>query len=50
MRKGNYFFSSGRGTSTPSQRYLINGFGPNSQYEIRIPLNQPALAGLTLTD
>jgi LPXTG-site transpeptidase (sortase) family protein len=46
---GNYYFSSGPGTNTPSQRYLIDDFGPNSQFEVRIPLNQPALAGLTLT-
>jgi len=46
---GNYFFSSGPGTNTPSQQYGIAGFGPNSQYEVRIPLGQPALAGLTLT-
>jgi len=46
---GNYYFSSGPGTNSPSQQYFINGFGPNSQYEIRIPLGQPALAGLTLT-
>ena len=35
---GNYIFSS-----------LTTGLLPNSQYEVRIPLGQPALSGLTLT-
>lgn len=46
---GNYYFSSGPGTNTTSQIYNIANFGPNSQFEVRIPLGQPALAGLTLT-
>ncbi len=46
---GAYFFSSGPGTSSGNRLYLIDDLNPNSQYEIRIPLTQPALAGLTLT-
>lgn len=46
---GAYFFSSGPGTPSGNQLYLIDALNPNSQYEIRIPLNQPVLASLTLT-
>ncbi|MCC6299156.1 MAG: sortase [Anaerolineales bacterium] len=46
---GAYCFSSGPGTTTGNHIYLIDELNPNSQYEIRIPLSQPALAGLTLT-
>ncbi len=46
---GAYFFSSGPGTSTGNHIYLIDELNPNSQYEIRIPLGQAALTGLTLT-
>ncbi|MEW6085140.1 MAG: sortase [Chloroflexota bacterium] len=46
---GAYFFSSGLGTSTSNHIYLIDELNPNSQYEIRIPLGQPSLVGLTLT-
>ncbi len=46
---GAYFFSSGPGVSTGNHIYLIDDLNPNSQYEIRIPTNQAALAGLTLT-
>ncbi|WKZ49508.1 MAG: sortase [Anaerolineales bacterium] len=51
---GGYYFSSGPGTSTASQIYLIDELNPNSNYEIRIPnaqggSQQAALAGLLLT-
>lgn len=46
---GAYFFSSGPGVSTGNHIYLIDELNPNSQYEIRIPTNQAALAGMTLT-
>lgn len=51
---GNYFFSSGPGTSTANQIYLIDQLNPNSTYEIRIPnaqggSQQAALAGLLLS-
>jgi LPXTG-site transpeptidase (sortase) family protein len=51
---GSYYFSSGPGTSTASQIYLIDQLNPNSAYEIRIPnaqggSQQAALAGLLLT-
>lgn len=46
---GAYFFSSGPGTSSGNRLYSIDELNPNSQYEIRIPTNQAALAGLTLT-
>lgn len=34
---GGYYFSSGPGTSTANQIYLISQLDPNSTYEIRIP-------------
>lgn len=47
---GNYYFSSGPGVSTGSARYGVAGLNPNTaDYEVRIPLNQPALTGLVLT-
>jgi len=46
---GNYYFSSGPGTDSSFQDYAIDALNPNSQYEVRIPLNQPALATYTLT-
>lgn len=51
---GGYYFSSGPGTSTSNQIYLIDELNPNSSYEIRIPnaqggSQQAALAGLLLT-
>jgi len=51
---GSYYFSSGPGTSTTSQIYLISQLDPNTAYEIRIPnaqggSQQAALAGLLLT-
>jgi LPXTG-site transpeptidase (sortase) family protein len=51
---GNYYFSSGPGTSTGSHVYLIDELDPNSTYEIRIPnaqggSQQAALAGLVLS-
>ncbi len=51
---GGYYFSSGPGTSTASQIYLIDQLNPNSSYEIRIPnaqggSQQTPLAGLVLT-
>ena len=51
---GGYYFSSGPGTSTANQIYLIDELNPNSAYEIRIPnaqggSQQAALAGLLLT-
>ncbi len=46
---GAYFFSSGPGTPTGNRQYLIDALNPNSQYEIRIPLGQAALNGMTLT-
>jgi hypothetical protein len=51
---GNYFFSSGPGTSTASHIYFLDDLNPNETYEIRIPnaqgaSQQAALAGLTLS-
>lgn len=51
---GSYYFSSGPGTSTANQIYLIDELNPNSSYEIRIPnaqggSQQAPLAGLVLT-
>lgn len=46
---GAYFFSLGPGTPSGNQKYLIDALNPNSQYEIRIPLGQAVLSGLTLT-
>lgn len=51
---GSYYFSSGPGTSTANQIYLISQLNPNSSYEIRIPnaqggSQQAALTGLLLT-
>lgn len=51
---GNYYFSSGPGTSTASQRYFLADLDPNENYEIRIPnaqggTPQAPLAGLTLS-
>jgi hypothetical protein len=51
---GNYYFSSGPGTSTASQRYSLSDLNPNETYEIRIPnaqggSQQAALAGLILS-
>ena len=51
---GNYFFSSGPGTDTGNQEYLIPDLLPNSDYTVRIPnisggSQQAALAGLSLS-
>jgi LPXTG-site transpeptidase (sortase) family protein len=51
---GNYYFSSGPGTTTPSQRYQLNDLDPNENFQIRIPnaqggSQQVPLAGLILS-
>ena len=51
---GNYFFSSGPGTDSGNQDYLISGLLPNSNYTVRIPdisggSQQAALVGMSLT-
>lgn len=51
---GNYYFSSGPGTSSSSHVYALDELNPNSTYEIRIPNaqgpnQQTQLAGLILT-
>lgn len=46
---GNYYFSSALGKDSSFQEYAIDALDPNAQYEVRIPLNQPALATYTLT-
>jgi uncharacterized repeat protein (TIGR01451 family) len=45
---GNYYFSSAQGISTPSERYGLN-LQPNTAYQIKIDMTQPALGGYGLT-